>query len=560
MKVQTARAAHAAAQAARQAGEALVKRAQSVVAGLRGLLGRVQSLVVPRGPTPQDNVALERRELIRVQRTALEKAQAEAKALDCQAALLQQVVAGATAVGMGGYLARAAPEARAVVHSVLGEACADGQARAGRHARNEPDAAVEERRRRKADRERERRRAAKAALETLPQPERERIEAELKARHREDRRQRRQADQPSTALDPAVDGSRPRSRQHEERIAKAAPDQQAMLTARIISARERGRAAAARDADARASHGATPWRNLHAPIRLPDGCSLVAIRGGNRTLAETTAAILKPGGLERWLLGPALERESQMGGRSRLVCAAGHLTAAWSDILKDLARSGHTLEEAAAYRIDQIIARLDLDGHRVAAYWHTDSNSGHPHVHLVWARVRDEDLSLWTLESRARASALWLHARSNTVMAAGPEALQADVDALGGLGEAAVDAGVLMAHDALVAHRRLIDGTVQAIPLQGQQAAHRLAHVGIGPQALAGGVWRFGLGPDPIAYKAWNRQLAAAQRSGSPEEVKAIMSSHPKNRGYWLPLEGVATGLSAVLATGGFGTYLGRKR
>jgi len=234
------------------------------------------------------------------------------------------------------------------------------------------------------------------------------------------------------------------------------------------------------------------------------------------------------------------------------------LVAAWSDILKDIARSGNSLEEAAAYRVDEAIARLDLAGHRVAAYWHTDSQSGHPHLHIVWARVRDEDLSVWSLESRARASVLWLHARSNTVTAAGADALPADVDALAGYSDAAVDAEVLMAHDLLTVQRRLLDGTVLKVAVQGEAAARRMAQVGSGPPQLAGGVWRFGLGPEPKQYRAWKRRMEKAELSGDKDRKKAVRAERPPVRGYWLPLRGHLCGLSEVLNDQGLGAYLAR--
>jgi hypothetical protein len=558
-RAETARAMHAKALTAKQAGETLLRCSRTLVASLRGMLAQVQGVIVPLQPRPAQTIDLQ---VIRNRRDEehrhLQLQQREAESLAGQAAVLRHVVAGATEMGLGSYLARARPEAKDMVHEVYREACDAGKARAGRRAQPAVDAQAEERRRRKADRERERRKAAKQTLAVLSPEERDRIEAERKAKHRADRSARRQVEM--RVPDPVLDGSRPRHRQHEERIKKAEPGKQALLTARLLTARERGHAAAVRDAAARSSQTVGIWRNQHPSRSLPDGCKLIAVRGARSDPTDAMSAILEPGGLERWLREPAVERAKRMKGRARLVHVAGHLTAAWSDILKEMARTGTSLEEAAAFRVDEAIARFDLTGHRVAAYWHTDSTTGHPHLHIVWARVRDEDLSLWSLESRARASALWLHARSNTVMAAGAAALQDDVDALGGFSDAAVDAEVMLAHDDIVAHRRLIDGTNLKITLQGDEAVGRVARLGSGPFLLAGGMWLFGLGPDPEQVRARNSALAAAKRSGDVQQYQALLADRPKNRGYWLPLRGDSAGLDDVLASDHFGDYLSRRR
>lgn len=550
------RETHVKALAVKQEGENLLARSRQMMASLRRMLAQVGAVAVSPRTDPIRTVDLRslRRQRDEEQRQ-LQHAQRETNALSCQTSVLRQVAAGAAAMGMGNYLARASPEAKAVVQECYTEACEAGAARAGRRAEPAMDHAAEEKRRRKAERERERRRAAKAAL---PADARERKEVERKTKHRDDRRERRHVE--ARAPDPVLDGSRPRHRQHEERIEKAAPDKKALMTARLLTARERGHAAAVRDATARRGRTEGTWQNAHPPLALPDGCKLIAVRGGPSDPDETMAAILEPGGLERWLREPAEERAKRMNGRARLVYTAGHITAAWSDILKDMARHGTSLEEAAAYRVDEAIARLDLSGHRVAAYWHTDSATGHPHLHIVWARVRDADLSLWSLESRSRATALWLHARSNTVMASGPAALRDDVDALAGFGDAAVDAEVMMANDDIVAHRRLIDGTDLEISLQGDAAAGRVARVGAGPAFLAGGVWRFGLGPDPDLHRAWKKSLAAAKRTGDKKQIEAVLEKRPPNRGYWLPLRGETKGLQDVLASWGFGGYLSKQR
>lgn len=555
---EAARKTHANALAVKQEGETLLNRSRQLVAFLRRMLAQVGAVAVPSRTDPARTVDLQslRRQRDEEQRQ-LQHAQRKTNALSSQTSVLRQVATGAAAMGMGNYLARASPEAKAVVQECYREACEAGAARAGRRAEPAMDPAAEEKRRRKAERERERRRAAKAALAELPADARERKEVERKTKHRDDRRERRQVE--ARAPDPVLDGSRPRHRQHEERIEKAAPDKKALMTARLLTARERGHAAAVRDAAARGRHVEGTWQNAHPPLALPDGCKLIAVRGDPGDPDDTMAAILEPGGLERWLREPAEERAKRMNGRARLVYTAGHITAAWSDILKDMARHGTSLEEAAAYRVDEAIARLDLAGHRVAAYWHTDSATGHPHLHIVWARVRDADLSLWSLESRSRATALWLHARSNTVMASGPAALRDDVDALAGFGDAAVDAEVMMANDDIVAHRRLIDGTDLEISLQGDAAAGRVARVGAGPAFLAGGVWRFGLGPDPDLYRAWKKSLAAAKRTGDMKQIDAVLEKRPPNRGYWLPLRGETKGLQDVLASWGFGGYLSKQ-
>jgi hypothetical protein len=558
-RIAAMRTRHACAKADKQASEALLGRWSTLIAGLRGLLHRAKAVVMPNFPASGTDSDLKRlRQRHATEQALLMESQHAVQSQAAQTVILRQVVDGAAAMGMGSYLARASPDAKVIIQEIHRKACDEGKSRVGRRPQSAVDNEAETKRRRKAQRERERRHAAKQLLAALPEDQRKSIEAERKARHGADRRKRRQVE--VLAPDPVLDGSRPRHRQHETRIKNAEPHKKALMTARILTARERGHAAAIRDANARQQHAAGAWSNPHAARKLPDGCKLIAVRGGRGDPDETMSSILEPGGLEMWLKEPAAERAMRMNGRARLVHVAGHITAAWADILKDMARTGTSLEEAAAYRVDEAIARLDLAGHRVAAYWHTDSATGHPHLHIVWARVRDSDLSLWSLESRSRATALWLHARSNTVIAAGHEALRDDVDALGGFSDAAVDAEVMLANDDIVAHRRLIDGICQEIPLQGGAAVGRVARLGVGPTFLAGGMWLFGLGPDPDRVRVWKKALAAAKQSGDKQRIKAVIADRPNNRGYWLPLRGEVKGLEDVLASDSFGDYLSRRR
>jgi hypothetical protein len=537
------------------------KKLAALRSAVHSLLQRVQSLSMPdRNPERAslqmalDSLLVERQQAV----DAVRGIHRRAKELADQRLIIQDIVSGASSEGLGRYLSRASPATRKVVDELMAEARARGQAGAGRTARQLADPVAEARRERKIERERERRQRARVALAALPEEARAQVIENRLAKRRDNRRRQRKAEQRAQAPDPILDGSRPRTRKHEKRIAAAAPDERGMMTARVLTARERGWAAAVRDEASRRSFQTGTWCNPHDPMPLPDGCRLIAVRGGSENAAETMRAILQPGGLEQWLMEPVMQRSLKIGGRSRLVFGAGHLVAAWSDILKDMARSGDSLEEAAAYRVDEAIARMDLAGHRVAAFWHTDSKSGHPHLHIVWARVRDEDLSVWSLESRARASVLWLHARSNTVAAAGAETLPADVDALAGYSDAAVDAEVLLAHDLLTVQRRLLDGTVLMVPVQGEAAARRLAQVGSGPRQLAGGIWRFGLGPEPKPYRAWKRRMEKAELSGDEELKKAVRAERPPIRGYWLPLRGHRCGLAEVLNDHGLGTYLAR--
>ena len=287
-------------------------------------------------------------------------------------------------------------------------------------------------------------------------------------------------------------------------------------------------AAAVSDANA----GAMPvgssnmeYRPAHMPFEMKNGACLIAVRGGD-AIQFATSMDASSTAMEDWLGEPAIRRNLLMGGRARLKHVAGQIIAAWSPELHDLAVRGD-LDVALAHQVDQLIARFGLQGHRVAAYLHVDSTSGHPHLHLNFARVRDSDLSLWSLEGRQRAAALWVHGRSNTVRLRGAEALVDDVDALGATSPAARAAELLMSSDNLSATRSLLTGHEERISLQGSAAAQRVTAVGSYHNALGGGLWKFGLGEDPEDMRRWKEEVRQATKTGHAQRWQRCI---PANR------------------------------
>ncbi len=463
----------------------------------------------------------------------------------------EHAITGIRTNGLVRYLARATPAARQAIQTVHQKAVAEGQAQAGRRPAATGDQEAAARRARRAERARERRRSH-------PTDQTATAKDEHRARHREQRRQQRAAER--AAIDPAVDGSRPAVRQHDQRLAALPFDQQAAYVAHLDRARAMGRAAALREARSIASIAQPIWKNLGPAIALGDGSRMIAVRGGDASILA--AAMMNDDlGLEKWLGEPAIERNRLYGSRARLAYTAGHLVAAWSPALALLAASGQ-LDEALAYEVDRVIAFLSLDLHRVVAFLHTDSESGHPHLHILYSRVRCGDHALWSLSGRERVPALWLHARTTTVLARGEEALDDDIDALGGTAPAAIAGEFLMWADNLTATRRHLDASTEIVPLQGVAAAQRIAQVGAfaGEHGLAGGMWKFGTGPDPKQVSAWRSALAIAQRSGDAARAAKMIQQRPKNRGYCMVPDRAAPPGYEWRHSQKFGWYLARRR
>ena len=259
-------------------------------------------------------------------------------------------------------------------------------------------------------------------------------------------------------------------------------------------------------------------------------------------------------------LAAATRRFFEQGGVAPLFqFLAGHLVAAWGHQLHSMVAAGK-LDAALAYEVALIRARLDLVGHRMLAFLHLDSDSGHPHLHVIFARVRDQDLSLWSVSGRERAPALWLHARSRTVQTLGSDALPGDVDALAGMSSSARGGERLLANDALTVERSDLHGSAVKIPVQGPQAASRMAAVGTCAQPqMAGGIWRFGLGCDPEQMRAWRASLATLKTSGDRQRIAEIIKQRPHQRGYWNPTQAMRQA-AAFRKTSGYVDYLARRR
>ena len=454
--------------------------------------------------------------------------------------------------GLVRYLARATAVARQVIQAVHQPAVAAGQARAGRHPAICRDSEEAARRARRAERARDRRRK-QAAVPGISTSD---AASARRASHRDQRRERRA--EARTFIDPAVDGSRPAVRQHEERLAALPTAAQGPFLAHLIDARKAGHAAAIREANGIASLPHSAWHRAASAIPLGAGARLIAVRGGDPS-ALAAAMLADDQAMERWLGEPGLERNRRYGTAARLTHHAGHIVAAWSPALNALAVSGD-LDGALAFEVDRLIARLGIAGHRVVAILHVDSESGHPHLHLVYSRVRDSDHSLWSLSGRERIPALWLHGRTTTVLARGKESLIDDVDALAGTAPAARAGERLLWEGRLAATRRHLDGTDETVPLQGPIAAQRLAAVGSfsSPQHLAGGIWRFGTGADPGKMREWHAEMTASIRSGD-EAARAHLAQHrPTNRGYWLTPDRTAPPGMEWRHSSKYGWYLAR--
>ena len=451
--------------------------------------------------------------------------------------IVSEIVVGVKRAGFGDYLARASNAAKTLVQTMLGNAASAG-GRPGRPAKVLDNPDLEEKRRSRAQQRRELRAIERLRVSKLSDSERSR-ERELNRAQLTERKIKRQQPRMQKgiglfATTSVLAGTTPRTRKHEKRISALPPDERTSQYNRLAIARERGWGAAVRDAEARARQPGGHYNPEHLPIKLDQDTVIVAIRGGNHSLVQPL--LMEDGGLEGWLGEPGLARNKAKGPTARLRYLAGHIIAAWSDVLGANAHDAN-LHLAAAQRVDEIRARLGLERHRLVAYWHTDSTSGHPHLHIVWGRVREDDLSVWSMAGLTRAAALWLHARSNTVLACGREALGDDVDALAGRSNGAEMAEFCMAQggkNALFATRTALNGSEERIYLQDEAAAQRLSHVGRWQSALPGGIWLFGVGPDPVLSRQWRAKLREAKRTGNDSEIDQLKSAKPPNRGYWL--------------------------
>lgn len=478
--------------------------------------------------------------------------------------VIQSVLTGIDQFGFSRYLTRASEAEQTLIHEVRDDLQKQGAVHLGRRPATHNDVTKTAAKVLRATKARERR--ARQAQEYVLSATNEEEQEAHRTRHREKRRRDRDAAQISAAsfdpdvrsINPSCDGSQPVRRQHEERLALLAPDERVTYQARLRRARERGHAAALHDAALRqACWPMLPYHAPHPAIPLGRGARLIAVRGGDAN-ALALAMSRDSNALESWLAEPSAKRLIAMGKRARLQHVAGHLVAAWSPTLSIAAQNG-VLDEALAHEVDRLVARLDLVGHRVTAVLHLDSISRHPHLHILFARVNETDSSLWSLDGRERAPALWLHARANTALAGGKSALDHDVDALAGPGEAAVTGELLMASHRLAATRHSVDGQTTRIPLQGPEAARRIAEVGTLHGALAGGIWKFGLGVDQQAQRQWQIAMQEAHQRGDQEMMAKAQQSRPLSRGYWLrPVDVAPTG-SEWLFRSGYGWYLSRQ-
>ena len=454
------------------------------------------------------------------------------------------VCEGVQAEGFARYLRRAPLDQKFHLQEVLNEAQQAGKAASGRPAADDhdPRAAAKAL---KAAKARDRRRLATGLP---PDPEAVAKAEQLRARHRDQRREQR-------AIEQAIkDGFSPVKRQHAARMATMEPDDQVVYQRRLDLSRARGSQAIAAELKARRLLGhEISYVAPHAGIALGSAARLIAVRGDGWQDMLGKIARHEPFA-DAWLGDPARQRNRDKGPRARLAHAAGHLLIALSSYRReDLASGAH--DQALAQLVDLLVARLALLGHRVAAILHLDSDSGHPHLHLIFARVRADDLSLWDIEGRERIPALWLHARTQTVLACGEDAQSRDIDALGGGSRAALAGEAMMASGKLTAKRTYLDGTEEIIPFQGSAAAIRLHQVGRLAQELPGGIITFGLGPDPAKASAWAHAIAAAKATGNHDGLKELMAHRPANRGWWLPCRPTAKETAAL---SGFENYLFR--
>ena len=348
----------------------------------------------------------------------------------------------------------------------------------------------------------------------------------------------------------------PKRRFHEERLARLNPNDRIVFAKFLAWSRQRGWAAAIADAHSRSNNFQRRYTNPHAAIPLGSGARLIAVRGGSPGFEQLLAARMQadPQALEMWLSEPVAGRVTIMGNRSRLKHGALHLINSWSPDLRYSALRGD-LDEALARETDLLLARLGLTGHRAATVLHLDSKSGHPHTHIVVSRVSD-DGTLWSLQGRERAVALWLHGRSNTVACFGPDALHDDIDALAGPSDAAKAGEALLFYGKLAADRHHIDGRCERVAIQGKEAASRMWQVGTTGQDLAGGIWLFGLGADPTAKESWESMMNEVRASGDKIQEMEIKNQKPTQRGYWLPIQDLMKDSQKKKSQNGFGRYL----
>lgn len=459
-----------------------------------------------------------------------------------QVELIRDTMSGIATSKLGQYLARAPAPNAMLIRQVHAEALAEGQHSAGRPAGRGSDPA-----------EGRTERAAKALARRLD-PERCTPPANTPANLHVPPPV---ISPPATATpDPAVDGSRPQRRNHEEAM-QAMPSALAWVyRQRLDESRRIGHAAAVADAVAGRTAKPILYQAPHAAINLPGGARLIAVRGGD-PLELMERMQTDPQGMEKWLAEPALRRNAKLGKKARLTHVAGAVVAAWAPTLFQLAQNG-VLDEAFACQVDLFVARMGLEGCRVCAFLHLDSVTGHPHLHLSFSRVRDADGALWSMEGRQRAAALWFHARSNTARLRGADALLDDVDALGVTSPASFTAQLMMGSQTLFAERHLLDGTTERIPLQGYDAAQRVSTVGVSEHSLAGGIWLFGTGADPGETQRWNKAVQHANAANNPTAAAQLHKLKPKARGYWLQVLKSSTGRYELRYSENYGWYLMR--
>ena len=468
------------------------------------------------------------------------------QAAEEQRKIIEETCQGIRNHGFSGYLQRAPQAERKVILQLTQEAQQEGAKGRGRKAADYRDP-----RKKKKEKYAAKARERRAAQKIQPPTEETKAQDDLRRKKRRDaRRQQRQHERQEQNQQDQITRSdiAPLERRHDQRMVKMSPEQQAIYQARLEKSREKGRQALVKDLTAHRALGVQKfYQPLHGSVSHSQGSRLIAVRGDNwqGALAGLTKNTLV---LEDWLADPARQRNADQGGRARLNFAAGHLLVALPAHLHGALKTGKK-DASLAYIIDRLIARMGLEGHRVSAYLHLDSKSGHPHLHITFARVRMQDLSLWSLEGRMRTPAMWVHGRTETALGFGEDVIPDDLDALGGSGEAALAGEALMASGKLFATRKDLGGKVTKIPLQGHEAAIRLHAVGQSPSPLPGGMGKFGCGKDPKEEKAWAEALKKAKKEGNHELIKQLMARKPENRGWWLPLNGKGE-------EGKFGKYL----
>lgn len=447
------------------------------------------------------------------------------QSLSAMADEVQVVLTGVTAYGLTGYLGRCTASQKAILDQIAREIAEDAARSAGRKPRKKRTAAQKERHMLE-------RRAARRGVP---------VEALL----------------PGDLVIPTLTPAR---RHHDQRVtSRGGGDGYAR---RLATSRALGHAAAIADADHR--RACPPEAAVTLPPSLPaalgDGARLIGFCDPCGSLAARGLGpedLFSAGLLEHWLGEPASARIAAKGPKSRLTAPLIHIVAAWTPELADRARSGD-LDLPFYHAFRSLTARLDLLGHRAVAVLHLDSASGHPHLHILISRVREDDHSLFSVDGSQRALALWLNARSNTALTHGNEALPADIDALAAPGKAAMAAEHLMAADGLTIIRSPVAGGKIQVPIQGPEAAKRIASVGSCSEPLAGGIWLFGVGADPKAKASWEAAMRAARRDGDVGRVAELLAAKPRNRGYCG--EGALThdGAAGEVGEGRLGGYLGR--